>query len=132
MITHLSYIKRFDTNYGYNVIFKNKTTAVKVAYDWKVSYLFVQFYKLIEGKIVDNPIIINENSKLTSFYLDDLLLVKEDNFIFKQLPAKEFLTDQAIIRRIQITACFVKEYATDILLGDFTVLSNIETLVKSR
>lgn len=116
----------------YRIIYKNKTTAVEVGLEWREQYIYVELYRLIEGRIKNNPIIIRPETELTAFNLEDLLETRAPEL---KLPPDYFgrpLTIGIIENALARYAFSVKKYAADILQGDFGAFDKLESIVKGR
>src|SRR5712692_3642980 len=60
----------------YRVFYQGETTAVEIGLEWKEQYVYVELFRLVNGKIKENPVIIGRESDLTSFNLEDLIALK--------------------------------------------------------
>lgn len=131
----LSKHKRHD--WGYELIYLNNTTGVKVIYEYGEAYIFIMLYKLNNGKLPEMPIQIDNSTILYGYGLDDLILHRNPNAIIK--PAYEYgeqsvYYDKEMGLSLYISA-FAKnleEYAIDILKGDFAIFPELDKIVKQR
>lgn len=129
--------KRKKEDWGYELIYLNNTTAVKIIYEYGEAYIFIMLYKLNKGKLQENPIQINEDTILYGYGLDDLILLQNPQAIIK--PAYEYgkqseYYDKEMGLSLYISAHAenLKEYAKDILRGDFTIFPELDKIIKDR
>jgi hypothetical protein len=118
------------------VVFKNKTTAIAIRLEERDGGITVELIKLINGDIPSGSIFIFSDTKLNLFDLEILLAIRDasqkiehpnlDDLVFK--PGWE-----KVMRRVlKQFARAVKQYADDVLRGDFSVFPELEKIVKSR
>ncbi len=126
-----------EKNWGYELIYLNQTTAVKVSYEFQEAYIFIMLYKLVDGKLIYNPIEINAQTELHGYSLDDLLLIKNPSVIIK--PAYLYGEESTYYNKENGLELFVnafannlKEYAKDVLNGNFKIFEALEIVVKER
>lgn len=137
-------------NFKDELIYRNATTAIKISYEPRESYVFILLCQLVNGKIPDYPVFINRKTKLHQFYLDDLLVLRSPSTRIRKKPFGDTIPPNLDVKQI-IQACaadpftkrdlehMVKTYAAalrkhgaDILRGDFTVFAQLEKIVKKR
>lgn len=116
----------------YRVVFKNKTTAIEVGLEWREQYIYVEMYRLIKGKIKNNPIMIHPESELTVFNLEDLLEIRAPSLKLSPERFDKPLTSKKLEKILTHYASALKQCATDILQGIFGVFDELERIVKSR
>jgi hypothetical protein len=118
-------------NWGLRLVFCNSTTGVRISYEPSEDSIFVVLIRLVDGKLPDYPVFIDEDTVLNYFDLQDLLSVripcfKENNF---ELGEK---TNSEIENSIKQIAKNLRTKAEDILKGDFSIFSELERIVKKR
>ena len=64
----------------YEIIFQNKTTAIVVNWERSENWIYVELYRLVNGKLVTDPINISTQTELNGYYLDDLLSIRRPGF----------------------------------------------------
>ena len=117
-------------NWGIRLVFCNSTTGVRISYEPREGGIFVMLIRLVDGKLPDYPIFIDEDTVLNYFDLQDLLSIripcfKENNFEIGK-------TNSEIENYIQQIAKNLRTKAEDILKGDFLIFSELERIVKER
>jgi hypothetical protein len=120
-----------EDNLGVFITYLNKTTAIRVSYEHREDNVSILFSMLIDGKIPKYPIIIKPNTTIYSFYLDDILSFKSIPDEDKQRLGKKNIGID-FFERIQPLAKMVKEYTSDLILGDFRIFCQLEKMVKKR
>lgn len=116
----------------YRVRFRNGTTAVEIGLEWREQYIYVEVYRLVDGKMEDNPIVIRPESDLTVFNLDDLIAIRAPGLqLNSQSPGKP-LTSHDIDKILTDRALALRDYGRDVLQGDFRVFRKLDRIVKSR
>lgn len=124
-------------DWGYELIYLNDTTGVKITYEYREAYVFIMLYQLIEGELQDNPRSIEGDTILLGYGLDDLISVRNPQALIK--PAYEYgelseYYDKEKGLSLYVTAFAnnLKTSAKDILSGDFTVFPDLDKIVKDR
>lgn len=124
-------------NWGFSLIYLNDTTGVEILYEYREVYVFIMLYKLIDGILIKNPIIIRKNSVLFGHSLDDIILIRNPDSLIR--PAYEYGEDSVYYNEDNGTSlylkCFsdnLKTYAKDVLRGDFSIFLGLDEVVKNR
>ena len=86
--------------------------------------------RLVDGKLPDYPIFIDEDTVLNYFDLQDLLSVRIP--CVKENNLEIGITNSEIENYIQQIAQNLRTKAEDILKGDFLIFSELERIVKER
>jgi hypothetical protein len=119
------------TNYGSYVTYTNETTGVRVSLVPRDGGIFIDLSRLVDGEVLAEPIFIEPDTPLNSFDLDNVL-------ILRSAPAERLLdtasafTTNDIERKLDRYANALREYASDILWGDFGLFSQLDSLVRNR
>lgn len=66
---------------GLELAFQNDTTAVKISFEWREQYIFVSLCRLVDGKLVNNPIFIDSNSIINCYGVNTLLKIRAPELI---------------------------------------------------
>ena len=137
-------------NFKDELVYQNATTAIKISYEPRESYVFILLCQLINGEIPDYPVFINRKTKLNQFYLDDLLVLRSPNTRIRKKPfgdaipddldAKQLIeacaadpfTKRDLEHMVKTYAAGLREHGADILRGDFTIFSTLEKIVRKR
>lgn len=130
-------IKEVQDKFCYEIIYLNRTTGVKILYEYRESYIFIMLYRLENGKLVLNPLIIDINSILYGYSLDDIVNLYNPADLIK--PSYEYreesiFFDKKVGFRLYVRqfAKNLKIYSKDVLLGNFSIFENLEMTVKNR
>ncbi len=110
----------------HKVVFQNKTTAVIVNWERNENWIYVELYRLVNGKLVIDPIIISDQTELNGYHLDNLLSIRSPEFSPQRFP----VDDQDFI--LKIYSNMLRQYAADVLNGDFRIFDELEKIVKRR
>jgi hypothetical protein len=116
----------------HQVIFRNGTTAVDIGLEWREQYIYVEVYRLVEGKMEENPIVIRPESNLTVFNLEDLVALRAPELQLSSQPPGKPFTSNDIEKILTDRALALRDYGRDILKGDFRVFRKLDRIVKSR
>lgn len=131
-------MKQIPRNKNKNLLlYSNTTTGVEIAYEFRYATVNIMLYRLVESKFIRNPINITKGTKLFGFDLIDLLSIRNPNAII--LPAYEYGENSKYYNPIDgfelyigDFAAILKNNAADVLLGDFTIFTELENIVKGR
>jgi hypothetical protein len=121
----------------YTIIFQNKTTALRVYFEWRDIYLSVQICRLVNGQFQKEPLF---HRSWTSIDVHEMLTVNAPDYDQKPLLAvrswEDFSSEDAIMddvrRKLGIYAAALSAYGGDILRGDFSIFSQLERLAKQK
>lgn len=116
---------------GIFITYQNKTTAVRVSYENREGSVFVLFSKLIDGKVPQYPIFIKPETRIHSFYLDDIVSNQPPVKSNKQKPHNDHESDE-LFHKLHCYSEMTKKYTKNILLGDFNIFPELELVVKKR
>ena len=123
--------------WGYEMIYLNDKTGIKITYEYREAYVFIILFQLINGKIKENPRRIEEKTVLYGYGLDDLIGLRNPQALIK--PAYEYGDNSkyydpknGLSHYVAEFANNLKEYAIDILKGNFTIFSELDKVVKER
>jgi hypothetical protein len=119
------------TSYGSHVTYSNQTTGVRVSLEPREGGIFVELSRLVDGELPSVPIFIESDSVLNSFDLNDIILLRSAP-TGKQLDTSSALTADEIESELERYASALRDYAPDILRGDFELFSQLASLVKRR
>lgn len=124
-------------DWGYELIYLNKTTGVKIAYEYRNAYIFITLYQLENEKFRENPRNINDNTILYGYGLDDLISLRNPHALIKPAfeygeQSKYYHKQNGLSLYISDFAQNLKNYAKDILEGDFRIFPELDKIVKER
>jgi hypothetical protein len=128
--------KREDWGYYFTAI--NSTTGIEIKYEFREAFIQIVVYRLIDGEIVKNITnAIKNNEPITGFSLEWILALKNPEAQIR--PAYEYGIKSGFYEKesglknyASIVAERLKEYASDILKGDFSVFSILDRMVKEN
>jgi hypothetical protein len=125
--------KKTDSRAGiYRVWYKSNTTGVEVWLEWREQRIYVELFRLVDGRIKQNPIVIGPKSDLNQFNLEDLLAIREPGLTLRSRAPGEPLTVRSVQLFLTQYAAALRQRGSDILRGDFTIFRQLETIVKGR
>ncbi|WP_339061083.1 hypothetical protein [Tepidibacillus marianensis] len=128
--------EREDWGYYFTAI--NSTTGIEIKYEFKEAFIQIVIYRLIDGKIVKNiTSAIKNNEPITGFSLEWILALKNPKAQIKPayeygIESKFYEKENGLKNYASIVAERLKEYASDILKGDFSVFSTLDIMVKEN
>jgi len=125
-----------EDNWGYLLEAKTEIAGIRIEYEYREASVLVTLYKLINGKIVENTAqAILNNWEINGFSLDWILALRNPEAQTK--PAYEYGVDSVFYEKdnglknyIRVVADRLKEYASDILQGDFSVFGILDAMVR--
>lgn len=130
-------IKSHGYNWGYELLYLNEVTGVKIIYEYREAYIFITLCELLDGKIIENPFKIEEDSILYCHSLDDVINIRHPSDLVK--PAYQYSKESKYYDEQNGLALYVatiannlKKYASDILLGNFSIFKKLDRVVKDR
>lgn len=121
-------------DWGGEVVYLNQTTGIKLLYEFSSAFIFVFIYRLVNGKMVDNPRPVTEDSIIYCFDFNDALPESE-----KMKPAYEYDVSSDYFDDVNGISNYTRDFASrletygdDVLSGDFSILSKMERIIKER
>lgn len=115
-----------------SVRYETENTAVEIGLEWKEQYVYVELFRLINGKIKENPIVIRPDSELTVHNLEDLIALRAPKVTLGSKYFGKPITVESLEYILSHHASALKELGRDVLRADFTVFSELESIVKER
>ena len=105
------------TNFLTSIPYSNKTTGIIIEFDPRDEFIYVALYKLIDGQM--------KYGQNGGYRFDDLLALKSPNK-FNELTQEKKLamrnqTSAGIERYLTYSASLLREFASDVLRGDFSI-----------
>lgn len=124
-------------DWGYELIYLNNTTGVKVTYEYQAAYIFIMLYQLENGELRENPRNIDDSTTLYGYGLDDLVGLRNSHALIKPAyeygeQSKYYDKDNGLSLYVAAFANNLKTYGKDILSGDFTIFPELNKIVKGR
>jgi len=128
---HLSNASNRDDNYVWEWTVKNLTTGIRVVYEIRDGYLFIQICRLVNGEVKSSIGEIWPDTTIDCFDFEDLLSLRKPNHQHLYSILSESL-EKNLTLMLKQYAGSLEIYAEDILLGDFAIFSDLERIVKER
>lgn len=133
----LNLLKTNKEDWGYELLYTNRTTGVKITYEYQAAYIFIMVYRLIDGKFCENPSNINDDTILNGYGLDDIISLQNNEALIKPAYAygeksKYYDEDKGLTLYTSAFANNLKKFGSKVLQGDFTIFSDADKLVKKR
>ncbi|WP_004470873.1 hypothetical protein [Leptospira santarosai] len=131
------FVKSKKESWGYEILYLNKTTGVKIIYEYREAYIFIFLYKLVNGELIEDPGEIIQSTLLRNFGLDDIINIKNSSALLKatyEYPenSKYHNKENGWEEYISDFGKNLKNYASDVLTGNFEIFEKIDPIVKKR
>lgn len=120
-------IKKNIGSSGWEILMANNTTGIKILLEFREMYIFISICQLVNGCFVFSAGEMKPTTKLYCYDLEDLVNLRSSELQESDIPNSNFI--EYLLER---HAKNLKEFAGDILLGNFTVFSDLEKIVKCR
>lgn len=118
-------------NFGVYITYKNATTAIRISFEPREGGIFVLLSRLVGGNVPTYPIFIGPETVINSFYLDDIISLRDPSKGMQQTLPKE-ITKTYLEKCLATYADALRQYGADILRGDFGLFRELEKVVKRR
>lgn len=124
-------------DWGYELIYLNITTGVKIVYEFREAYIFISLYKLVNGNFIENPKSIESDMEIHGYGLDDIINLRNSKALIKPAyqygeESKFYNKDRGLMLFIKAFANNLKEYAADVLAGEFKIFQETKLIVRER
>jgi hypothetical protein len=125
-------------DWGYYFTAVNPTTGIEIKYEFKEAYVQVIVYRLIDGKIVRNITkAIKNNEPISGFSLEWIIALKNPEAQIKPafdygIESKFYDNNNGFKNYVEFVAKRLREYAAELLQGDFTSFSKLDEMVKKQ
>ncbi len=123
-----------NETWGGEVIYRNQTTGVKLVYEFSGAFIYVFIYKLINGKLIDNPRTFALDTEITCFDFNDALPDSEKMKPAYEYGSKSHYYDEqnGLSYYVHEFALRLKKYGGAVLSGDFSILPEMGKVIKER
>lgn len=124
--------------YSYSIIYKNKTTAVKVGCDAREEGISVSICRLLDGKVPERELFISKKNEIDCYDLDFFFSIEpsstEKDFpnIYNDETFPPIYDEQTMEKILNEYATALIKYASDFLIGDFTIFPKLEKIAQKR
>jgi hypothetical protein len=126
-----------EENWGYSLVYLNRSTGVEIVYEYREAYVFITLYRLVGRRLVRNPLNIADDAEIHGFALDDIIGLRNPSARMK--PAYEYGEGSEYYDRETGMTLYVsrfaenlRKHAHDVLSGDFRVFSQLDRIVRER
>jgi len=124
--------------WGYYYSGKNYATGIEIIYESPEGYVNIMLYKLINGNIEKNTVsAIRDNKTINGSSLDYIVQLKDEGASI--LPAYKYSNELGISQGTEGIKIFfskfasnLKQYADDVLNGDFSIFIQLEKTLKNK
>lgn len=117
--------------FGIFITYLNSSTGVRVSLEPREGRIFVLVCRLIDGKIPEYPIFVKPDTPLNCYYLDDIVRLKLDKLPSRPV-VKQLLSPTGAETALTEISSLLREFAADILTGNFTMFADLDRVVKTR
>jgi hypothetical protein len=108
---------------------QNYTTGISLNYERREDDVLVYLYRLIDGQMIEDKIPISVDIPLNSIELRYIIQFKKGDDMIGTLQSQNYNSIDGLIQNIVND---LKEYASDILKGNFDVFSKVDAVAKKR
>ena len=124
-------------DWGYEIVYLNNTTGVKIIHEYRESYIFILLYRLVNEKLIEASGNIKEDTILHSYGLDDIVNLHNPSALISptyEYPDASKFHDQHKGMSLYVSAFAdnLKTYAKDVLIGNFEIFPELDKVVKER
>jgi hypothetical protein len=116
----------------FEVRFSTDSTGIIVSYDVRESYVFVKLCRLVNGRYESEAGEIRPDSEINCFDLNDLVHLRAVQDVVPELQPDKPFPEEGIEGIVVRHAQNLRNYATDVLRGDFSVFEDLDRIVKGR
>ena len=117
------------SRYGVTVLYQSQTVGVEVCYQPRENGgILVDLIRLIDGEVPSYPDSFVDRITLHIFDFRDLLYLRKDRL---EQDIREKL-EKNFPFSAKEAARLLKKYCNDVLIGDFSIFSRLEEIVKQR
>jgi len=123
-------------SWGYKLVAKNATTGIEIIDEFREAYIEIILYRLVGGEIINNVNdAIRNGEPILGFGLGWVIKLKNPDDQIKpvyEYGLKSPFYDENNGRKnyTEFVASKLKEYASDIISGDFSSFPTLDTMVK--
>lgn len=121
---------------GVFIYYKNRTTAICVSLDERMGGVFIDLIRLVNNLIPERPIFYNKKQQINYYDLCNILEIRApflgidhphiDDLVFNSEREK-------VLRKVlKQHADALKEYASDVLNGDFSVFEELRSKKRGK
>jgi len=122
-------------NWGYTLEAINRTTGIRVVYEYREAFINVILYELIDGEIIENTTqAILKNEKINGFSLDAIVSLINPNDLRKPFYPLEANVDREndLANYASQVAKNLCKYGKDVLSGNFAIFKQLDPIVKKQ
>lgn len=123
------------SDWGFKIVYKNQTTAVSVIFEFREAYVNIILHKLVKGEIDNDDYPYKANIPLNNIGLDFIVKYKNSSELTKPLydsTSEYYRKDNAFEVMVSNLAKNLKEFASNVLNGDFSIFNEVDRFVKEH
>ena len=113
------------------IVYQSDRVAIKVTRSRESAWVETELIRLVDGTIPDVRVFVTPDEPIDRFHLEALLEQRAPQ-ILDEIKAARGLEPEQVERSLALQAHALAEYATDVLLGDFTIFAAMEVRVKQH
>ena len=113
-----------------SVTYQNTTTAVKVACSEEFDRVETDIIRLVKGARPPYPAFVSATPKLHQFGLGNLLMIRAPE-LWSEMKEQKGQSDDATATQLASAAKALREFAADVLRGDFSSFDEMEARVRA-
>jgi DNA replication initiation complex subunit (GINS family) len=120
-------------SWGEKFSMKNETTGVIVTQEFQECNVLARVYKLVEGAFIESQGEITPETQLFSFDLADIVMLRAPEKVMTATTSEEKKTQRPPLDLLVAQQAYdLQNYASDLLLGDFSLFRELDRVVKER
>ncbi len=128
------YLKK-NTEYGCLIEGKNNFSGIRIIYEYKEALINVVLFQLVNNEILDNiSSAIRNNDRVLGFSLEHIISFVNpiENISTNYPQINEEKSENYLNIYLHDTKFKIKKYASEILMGDFSLFPKIEVEVRQK
>jgi hypothetical protein len=116
----------------YRLAYENETTKVETGLEWRDQYVYVLLGRRVRKKAPGKARMPRPEDELVAFNLEDLLKLRTRKYAVDEDRFGKALTRKDIKEILSTYARGMRDHATDVLQGDFSIFPELEKIVRQR
>jgi hypothetical protein len=127
-----SLVEEENMPYGFSLYFQNDSTEVEVSYVPQDGGVYLVLSCLSEPVKEDGTMIVNGQKVYHSYYFNDLIRLREKDAEEKLEKIRKVPGEEGTKIQIQFYKDALKKHAEEVLEGNFSVFTKLDTVIKKR
>jgi hypothetical protein len=132
-------MKTEKDGHGARITLGSNAAAIQLNYEPGGLRIWVLLYRLLKGHLPEYPLTVIPGEKSDLFYIQDIMVAKEprirgsDLYVsIGQLGMFTPITEEYLREKLQTIADCVRQYAQDVLAGNFTIFEEAQKVRDAR